>query len=557
MSKALAEFDHDSLHFTPLGGSEQFGVNLNVYFCKGEMLAIDCGVGFADQYFPGIDILLPDPKFIEKNRDALKGLVITHAHEDHIGAVAYLWNRFRCPVYASRFTAAVLHEKFKEEGIKDAEIHIIEPHEVVKLGSQFEVSFIPVAHSIPDTCSLLIETPHGPILHSGDWNLDPKPVIGEVTDEAAFKAAGKKGILAYVGDSTNAQYPGRAGSESEVEAGLIKEFEKCKGKIIVTAFSSNIGRILSIVKAAKAVGRDVGLFGRSLNRMVGCAYDCGFMDDIDPFITEKDLGYLPDERIVMIMTGSQGEARAALARAARGDHPHISLKRNDTVIFSARAIPGNETDINRVINNLVAGGVKVVTPNDTKNKIHVSGHPYRDEIADMWSWLKPRAVIPVHGERQQLEAQALFARECQIPQTVIPQNGSVIKIAPGEVEVVDHVEVGVLALDQKRIVGTDHPSISQRRKLQYTGAAHVSLAMDEQGGLVAPPKVALIGLINAEEQQIEDNLYIEIGEILEDMSRDERQDDHFVEEELRIGVRRFFVHVLGIKPHTTVHLMRI
>ncbi len=559
MSKSQAKyaFEEGGLYFTPLGGSEQFGVNLNLYVCDGQMLAVDCGIGFADERFPGIDLLLPDPALLEEFQDNLQGLIITHAHEDHIGAVPHLWKRFKCPIYTTRFTATVLREKFKEYNIKNAKVHIIDPLDEAQIGA-FQVQFIPVAHSVPDTSALFIQTPRGNVLHSGDWNLDPAPVIGPKTESAPFQSAAKKGVLAYVGDSTNAQIPGRAGSESEVECGLEKEFEKCNGKIAVTIFSSNIGRIRSIARAAKAAGRDVGIIGRSLHRMIGCARECGYLNDVPEFVSEEELGYLPDDKTVMIVTGSQGESRAALAKIARAEHPSITLNKGDAVIFSARAIPGNERHINVVKNNLVAANVNIITPDDTKNIIHVSGHPCRDEIVDMLGWVKPAVVIPVHGERVQLQAHAALAKECQVQRSIVPSNGSVIRLAPGEAEVVDHVPAGILAVDQKRIIRIDHVSISERRKLQFSGAVHVSLAMDARGKLMGEPKLDTVGLIDIEaEGQIEDRLHDEILDILDDMTFEERLDDHFVSEELRIGIRRFGHHVLGIKPKTTVHVIRL
>ncbi len=546
------------LYFIPLGGSEQFGVNLNVYECDGELLAVDCGIGFADERFPGIDLLLPDPAYLEERRKKLKGLIITHAHEDHVGAVAYLWKRLKCPIYTGEFTAAVLREKFKEENIK-AKITVVEGNKAVNIGG-FDVQFVPVAHSVPNTMSLIIETSYGRVIHSGDWNLDPDPIVGRPTDPRPFQAAGEKGVLAYIGDSTNAGVKGRAGSESEVETGLAEEFKACKGKIAVTVFSSNIGRVISITRAARDVGRSVCVIGRSLHRMIGCARECGYMNDVPDFIDEEDLGYLENDKVVMIVTGSQGEYRAALAKMARGDHPVGNFKTGDTVIFSARAIPGNERLINEVINNLVAAKVNVITPYDTKNVIHVSGHPCQDEITDMLQWVKPAMVIPVHGERQQLEAHADLARECQIENVIVPSNGTVIKLAPGKGEKVDHVETGLLAVDQKRIIGADHGSISQRRKLQYTGVVHLALAVNKKGALVGEPKLETVGLIDDRENgeiQIEDNLYEEILDILDDMKPEDLRDDHFIEEELRIGIRRFVVHVLGIKPKTTVQVIRV
>lgn len=552
-------FSDEALYFVPLGGSEQFGVNLNAYICHGEVLAVDCGIGFADENLPGIDILLPDPSFLEERHDDLKGLIITHAHEDHIGAVPYLWKRLGCPIYATVFTAAILEEKFKEAKLKNVPIHIVEPGDVVQIGS-YEVQFVPVTHSVPGTCSLIIETLEGRVVHSGDWNLDPAPIVDSPTDSAPFKAAGEAGVLAYIGDSTNAEFVKRKAYEQDVEIGLEKEFAKCGGKIAVTIFSSNVGRMISVARAAQKNGRQVGLVGRSLHRMAGAARNCGYMDDIPEFVSEEELGYLPDDKVVMICTGSQGEYRSALAKISRGEHPNVSLNPGDTVIFSALAIPTNIKSINAMKNNLIAAKVKVVSSSDTENFIHVSGHPYQDEIAEMLGWVKPDVLIPVHGEHTQLEAQARFAESCQIPKVIVPKNGSVIKIAPGEPELVDHVETNILAVDLKRIIPADHQSIVGRRKLQYTGAVHVSLAIDAKGRVLGSPQLQMIGLIDENDQaeiQIAENLQAEVLDIIEDMSWDERMDEHFMSEELRIGVRRFVFHVLGVKPKATIHVLRV
>lgn len=558
-NKAGGFDNQDGFYFIPFGGSEQFGVNLNVYICDGQILIVDCGIGFADESFPGIDLLLPDPTWIAERKDRIEGLVITHAHEDHIGAVAHLYDRLKCPIYCSSFTAVILRHKLNEVGQRGVEIHEIDlPGQATT--QSFDLGFIPVSHSIPEAFSLTVETKYGKILHSGDWNLDPAPIVGQMTHADDFRALGKQKLLAYVGDSTNAEVDGRAGSEENVAAGLSEEFKDCKGRIVVTIFSSNIGRIVSIARAAKAVGRQVCVIGRSLHRMVGAAYECGHMGGVDEFISEDDLGYIPNDKIVIIATGSQGEYRAALAKIARGDHRSVKLNRGDTVIFSSRAIPGNEKNINNVKNNLAGAGIRIVTPRTSEHCIHISGHPCRDEIAEMLRWTKPACVIPVHGELTQLRAHANFASACQVKHTVIPSNGSVIRLDDGEAHAIDAVHTGLLAVDQKRIVDSVHASIHQRKKLQYTGAVHVSLAVDGRGDLVADPKLDLIGLLdfdNAGEEQIEDNLFDEICDIVSDMSRGDLRDDDAISEHVRIGVRRFCVNVLGIKPKTTVHLIRI
>ncbi|MGN7438471.1 MAG: ribonuclease J [Alcanivorax sp.] len=544
-------FSEEEFYFVPLGGSEEFGANLNLYVCNGEYLAIDCGIGFADERYPGIDLLLPDPWLLEENKDKLNGIVITHAHEDHIGALAYLWDRFQCPIYTTKFTASVLRKKFEQEGVDDAKIIEIALNASIDVGV-FNLTFVPVSHSVPDSVSVFIDTPHGNILHSGDWNLDPSPVVGVKTQEQTFRALGDKNVLAYVGDSTNSQVDGYSGSEADVELGLAEEFKKCPKKIAVTTFSSNIGRVISIARAARDVGRSVVLIGRSLHRMVGCAYECGLMKDVPDFLTEDDIQHIPDENLVLIVTGSQGEHRAALAKIARGEYRSVSLNKGDTVIFSARAIPGNDRNINTVKNNLSAAGVRIVTPKSTDNIIHISGHPCRDEIAEMLGWVRPDTVIPVHGERMQLDAHSKLATECQIGHTLVPNNGSVIKLAPGKPEIIDHVETGLLAVDLARIIPITHQSITARRKLQYSGTVHASVILDSNFNILGEIKIDTVGLSckRNDDCMIED-LRHHISDVLDNS---EEESEEQIAEEVRISLRRYVSNILGLKPKTTVHV---
>ena len=550
-------FNKKALYFVPLGGSEQFGANLNLYVCNGEFLAVDCGVCFADEHYPGIDLLLPDPRLLEENKDKLKGLVLSHAHEDHLGAVAYLWDRFECPIYTTRFTAAVLGKKLEQEGVEGVPINIIEPGGRIDIGC-FGINMVTVSHSVPDSFSLLIETPYGNVFHTGDWNLDQNSPMGQKAEEEAFCKIGEQGVLAYIGDSTNAEYDGYAGSEADVAEGLIEEFKACKGKIAVTIFSSNISRMISVAKAAQKVGRSVGLIGRSLHRMAGCAHECSMLDDIPPFLDEYELVQVPDENLVMIITGSQGEHRAALSKISRGEFQNVSLGRDDTVIFSARAIPGNERNINAVKNNLSAAGVRIVTPKDTDNIIHVSGHPYKDEIEQVLRWVKPSCVIPVHGEHVQLNAQAALAEQCQIEKVLVPNNGSVIQLAPGEPEIIDHVETALLAVDKARIIPATHQSISARRKLQYSGTVHASLVVDQELNILGKVKISTVGLSCS---QSHDNLVEKLQEKAEEIVSILRQNttgmahnEEEIGETLRISLRRYVNQNLGLQPKTTVHV---
>lgn len=550
----------DELYFIPLGGSEQFGVNLNVYGYKHKWLAVDCGIGFANHRFPGIDILLPDPVFLEDRARDLAGLIVTHAHEDHIGAVAYLWQRLGCPIYCTTFTAEILKQKLHEEpGNERARIHVVRPGDKIKMGP-FTCSFIHVAHSIPDAVAVVIETSAGRVVHSGDWHLDPSPTIGDRTDEAAFRSAGDKGVLAYIGDSTNSEVPGRAGSESEVEKGLTALFPEVRGRIAITLFASNVGRIRSICRAAKASNRRVALLGRSLHRMVGAAQTCGYLRDIPPFLEESEIDQMRDENVVILVTGSQGETNAALSRISRGEHQSVTFKKGDTVIFSARPIPGNEEDINAVKNNLAATGVNIIGPGDTAHKIHISGHPCQDEILDMYQWVRPKIVIPVHGERAQLEAQARLARSAQIQSVVVPNNGSIIRLSEKGAEIIDHIPTGLLAVEPNRILPAGHQAISARRKLQFTGTIHITLVLDEHGKLAADPKVSTMGLIDPddpEEAGFEQDIAAEVEDSLADLDPEEMLNDDQIAEEARVAARRLSNSVFGLKPKTSVHIVRI
>lgn len=552
--------DPSELIFIPLGGSEQFGCNLNVYAYQNKLLAVDLGMGFADEYYPGIDILLPDPQFLEDRADDLLGLVITHAHEDHIGAISHLWPRLGCPIYCSPFTASVIRKKLAENPeCSGADVRVIQPNKQFSLGP-FDLTALSVTHSIPGAYALVVETDLGRVLHSGDWNLDPKPVIGKPINDNEFKALGEQGVLAYVGDSTNAGVDGYSGSESNVEQGLARVFKECEQRIVVTTFASNIGRIRSICKAAQACDRHVAVLGRSLHRMIGCAQENGYLTDVPDFISEEDIGLIPRDQIVVIATGSQGEARAQMAKIARGDQRSLKLDPGDTVIFSARPIPGNEKEILFVQNRLAAAQVNVITPRDSAHCIHVSGHPARDEIKQMYDWVKPQIVVPVHGEKLMIGEQAELARTCQIKQVVAPNNGSVVKLAPGTAEIIDHVETSLLAVEPGRIISAAHPAIGERRKLQYSGTVHVTLVVDQKVTMLAEPQISMVGLLD--EQNDDDLDFIEdlkddIFDLMKSLKKRGMKNTDDVAEQVRISVRRSINDVLGIKPKVLVHVVGV
>ncbi len=550
----------DEFVFIPLGGSEQFGCNLNVYGYQGKILALDLGMGFADDYYPGIDILLPDPKFLEDNVDDLLGLVVTHAHEDHIGAIAHLWPRLQCPIYCTAFTASVLRKKLAEKPeCKKAKVQVVQPGKSLDL-FPFSLDFLSVTHSIPGAVSVVVETDLGKVLHSGDWNLDRRPVIGKPINEDEFKALGDEGVLAYVGDSTNAGVDGYSGSESDVEQGLINTFKECNQRIVVTMFASNVGRIRSVCKAAEANGRHVAVLGRSLHRMVSCAQETGLLNDIQDFIAEEDMGLIPRNQLVVMATGSQGEGRAQMAKIARGDQRNLKLQSGDTVVFSARPIPGNEKSIIFVQNRLVDAQINVVTARDTEHCIHVSGHPARDEIKEMYDWVRPEIVIPVHGEKMMISDQAELARQCQIKQVVSPTNGAVIKLAPGKAEIVDHVETGFLALEPGRIVSTSHPAISERRKLQIAGVVHASLVLDQKGNLLAVPEITSVGLLDEKDEDDSDlieDLKDDVVGRLKSLKKGGMKDERAIAEEIRILLRRTIFADLRIKAKVSVHVVKV
>ncbi len=559
LSLKTKELDKDNVYFIPLGGSEQFGINFNIYGYDRNWLAIDCGVWFPDHRYPMVDLLIPNPEFLEKRKEGLAGIIITHAHEDHIGALPYLWKYLGAPIYCTEFTANFLKKKFEDISPScNPDIIIVAPDETIDIGS-FKVHFIPVAHSIPNAVSVVLETSIGKIYHSSDWNFDNEPVLGEYTDKKRIAGIVDDGVVAYIGDSTNATVEGRSGSESIARDGLKNLFYELEGKIIITLFASNISRIYSVCKIAEELGKSVCLIGRSLHRMSGCAFESGYLKDIKPFVSEEEAIDIPDDKMIYIVTGSQGEARAALSRIARGDYKNLKINKGDNVVYSSRLIPGNEKDIIEVQNNISAAGANIITPKNCGYVIHVSGHPYRDEIKEMYELVKPDAVVAVHGERMMLEAQGELATKCGIDNVIVPCNGSVVRISAKETKIIDHVETGVLAVEPRRIIEADHRSISQRRKLQYSGVAHVSVLVSENGDIIGHPKISSIGLFDNDFDDIEEfsnDMIEKIESLFMDFTIDEKLCDDFLSEEIRIIVRRFLTDVFGFKPIVTVHVMR-
>lgn len=548
------------LYFLPLGGSGEIGMNLNLYGYGPEenrkWIMVDCGVTFGDLSTPGIDLIMPDPDFIEERAHDLLAIVLTHAHEDHMGAVAHLWERFRCPIYATPFTAWLMVDRLKEKGLeKEAIVNVVPLDGHIKLGP-FDISFVTLTHSIPEPNGLAIRTPEGLILHTGDWKIDSDPQIGEVTDVSALTALGEEGVLAMVCDSTNVFTKGESGSEAGVRKNLIELVGELKGRVAIASFASNVARMESAIVAAEANGRRVCLAGRSMHRMAAAAKAVGLLKDAKPFIDEDDAAAFPAEKILYLCTGSQGEPRAALSRVARGDHRAINLTTGDTVIFSSRVIPGNEAGIFELQNRLAERGVEIITERD--RHIHVSGHPCRDELRQMYAWVKPRIAIPVHGERRHLVEHAAFAKSLQVPHALPGRNGDMIRITKDGASVVDEVKSGRLYMDGNLLSEAEGSGIRERRSMAFAGHVTVAMVIDGQGGLVSGPDVRVLGLPETRELT-EDHWFDLIADTAESafdrLKHRDRRDEAQVEEMVRRAVRGELNRIWGKKPQVDIMVL--
>lgn len=546
--------DASSLYFLPLGGTGEIGMNLNLYGHAGQWLMVDLGITFPEaDSIPGIEILMPDPSFIEERRDRLVGLVLTHGHEDHIGAVPYLWPRLRCPLYATPFTAELVRRKLQEVGLLgEVELHEIPLSGHFSVGA-FDIELISLTHSIPEPNALVIRTPLGAVLHTGDWKIDPDPLVGDDFDEEALKELAKEDVLALVGDSTNAMVEGSSGSEAEVRENLARLVREAEGRVFVACFATNVARMESAMVAARRAGRRVCLAGRSMKRIFEAASLTGYLDSPAAMVSEEEVGYLPREEVLILATGSQGEPRAALARLSRGEHRHIAIERDDTVIFSSRVIPGNERPIQRLQERLFQMGAKVLT--DDEVFVHVSGHPAREELTQMYRWVRPRIAVPVHGEPQHLRAHAELALSCQVPQALVGGNGKVVRLAPGEARVEAEVASGRLALDGSRLLPLNAAALKERGRLADNGAVLATVVTDQRGELLAPPKVTERGIdVGGEE---EDWLVSCLEDALHEVGAGIRRDDARLREHLRVVLRRRVLNRTGKKAQVEVHLVRI
>ena len=538
------------LLFCALGGSGEIGMNVNLYGCDGQWLMVDLGLTFADPQYPGVELILPELDFIERQRDRLCGIVLTHGHEDHIGALPYLAEDLKVPLYATPFTAGLIAGKLEEEGLTGlVPLHVVPRDSTVEVGP-FRVTYVALAHSIPEGNGLLIETPYGRIFHTGDWKLDETPVLGEPSSAEALGRIGDEGVLALVCDSTNVFQEEASGSEAGVHQGLLEEVSKARGRVLVTTFASNAARLKTIGEVAVETGRQVCIAGRSLNRILNVAQATGYLLDFPPPLSFDDAMRLPRDKVLIIATGGQGEPRAALGRIATGNHD-LKLSQGDTVIFSSKIIPGNEIAIGRIMNALSDLGAIIVT--ERQAHVHVSGHPGRPELAAMYDWIRPRIIVPVHGEPRHMAEQARFALAHGVPEAVVQRNGDVIRLAPGEPKKLDEVRVGRLVLDGDVILPADGATMNERRRMSYTGLIAVTLAVGKHGQLAGEPVVRPFGI------PVEEDRDDFIADATDSARRafDPKAGEEQMREAVRLAVRRCATAWTGKKPLVEVTLLRV
>ncbi len=543
---------HDnSLLFVPLGGANEIGMNLNCYRYKGKWLLIDCGIGFADSYLPGVEVIVPNIDMLAPLKQDIVGMVVTHAHEDHVGAVALLWPELQCPIYTTRFTAEVLKAKLTEEGLYGrVKVNEVQPGKDYELGP-FTLEAIPLTHSIPEMHAIAVKTAEGVVMHTGDWKLDANPLLGPTSDEETLKRYGDDGVLAMVCDSTNVFVEGESGSESDVRTSLTGIIGSCKERVVITTFASNVARMETVIMAAFDAGRQVALSGKSLWRMSEAARSAGYLKDVPPFLTEEQGMKMPRHEVAFIVTGCQGESRAALSKIARQEHPVIRLAPRDTVIFSSRTIPGNETSIGYIHNKLVLQGLEVI--NDHNGFVHVSGHPARMELERMYQLVRPQIAVPVHGEARHIREHIEFAKLMQVPETVEATNGVVIRLKKGEAAIIGMVKWGYLAVDGNTLLDTNSSVIRTRRKIRDDGFIAASIVLDKRGKLLSAPKFSAPGSLDSEEdKELILSMQEEMVAIIEKGRHGSRVEA--LEQPLRNVMRRYIRDELGKKPVLDVHI---
>jgi len=556
----MAKAENAELVFVPLGGVGEIGMNFALYGFgpanAREWIIIDVGVTFPDATLPGVDLVLPDTRFIEEELKNLRGIIITHAHEDHYGALHDTWPKLKAPVWMTPFAAGLLEAKRQsEQGAPKIPVTVYRAGEKFTVGP-FEIEAIAVSHSIPEPVSLAITSPAGTVIHTGDWKIDPAPEIGPMTDEARFRAYGDKGVLALVCDSTNALREGDSPSEQQVGQGLRKVIEEAKGRVAVTTFSSNVGRIRSIAEAARDAGRQVLVMGRSLKRVIDVSSELGYMDGLPEFVSEEDYGYIPRENLVVICTGSQGEPRAALAKLARDEMKSVALSPGDTVVFSSRTIPGNEKAILEIKNQLIDQGMRIIEDGDAL--VHVSGHPRRSELKRMYEWVRPRIGVPVHGEAAHLVGQGSLMAMSGIPEVAQIRDGDMLRLWPGAAEIIDQVPFGRVYKDGKLIGSDETMGIRDRRKLSFAGHVAVNVVLDDKYELSGDPDLVAIGVaeVDAGGEALEELMLDAAIGAVDSIPRARRKDLDLVQEAVRRAVRGAANEAWGKKPLVTVFVTR-
>jgi len=550
----------EELLFCPLGGSGEIGMNMNL-FAYGKpdnqkWIMVDIGVTFADDSLPGIDLIYPDPGFIIDKKDDLLGIVLTHAHEDHIGAIAHIWPQIKCKIFSTPFTAVLIKEKFKEKRIDIGNnLKIVDLNGTVNL-NPFKIEFITLTHSILEPNGLRIETPAGVILHTGDWKVDPNPLIGGKINSDRLKEIGKEGVLAMICDSTNVFSIGKSGSELDVRKSLLNIMLRLKKRIIVTSFASNVARMETVFDCAKKTGRQISLVGRSMHRIYKAAKQCGYLKDIIEPIDPRDAKKISREKIVYLCTGSQGEPMGAMMRISSYVHPDVFIEKDDTVIFSSKIIPGNEKKLYKLHNQLVKDGIEVIS--EENEFVHVSGHPNRDDLKDMYNWVKPQCVIPVHGEHRHMIEHINFAKEMQVPYPVQVENGDIVKIYPGnKPEVYDKAPSGRLYVDGNISVEEDSQSIKERKNLSSNGYMEVTILITPKGNIHKRPILSFKGLPILEEEEFIYGLEEEIESTAKTFSLNSKKQEHNLIDALKIACRKYSKEKTGKKPFTNINIVKI
>ena len=550
----------EELLFCPLGGSGEIGMNLNLYaYGKPEnqkWIIVDVGVTFADDSVPGIDLIYPDPGFIVDKKDDVLGIILTHAHEDHIGAIAHIWPKLKCNIYATPFTAVLVREKFKEKKIDiTSNLKIVELNGTLNL-DPFKIEFVTLTHSILEPNGLKIDTPAGTVLHTGDWKCDPNPLIGNKIDESKLKKIGDEGVLAMICDSTNVFSMGRSGSEMDVRKNMLNIIENLKKRIIVTSFASNVARMESVFYCAEKTGRQISLVGRSMHRIFKAARECGYLKNVIDPIDARDAKNIGREKIIYLCTGSQGEPMGAMMRIANYVHPDVFIEKGDSVIFSSKIIPGNEKKLYKLHNQLVREGIEVIS--EENEFIHVSGHPNREDLKDMYNWVRPKSIIPVHGEHRHMIEHIKFAKEMQIPYTVKVENGDIVKLHPGEKpEVFDRAPSGRLYVDGNIAVEEDSRSIKERRNISANGILDVTILVTPKGNIHNKPILNYSGLPIDNDEDYQYELENIIEKTTRTFSLNNQNQKENIIDAIKISCRKITKEITGKKPVTKIKLIRI